>query len=128
MLQASPTLFGQFQKMHSRKFASSILHSPGPRPVACTCLTPGVESRKPPVERSKGDESTKEEVSVGRKRDDEGLQDWEKDRDQDRQEEHDERVGVRQEEHDEREQVRREEREDRKQAREDERETRRRSP
>jgi hypothetical protein len=95
---------------------------------ACTCLTPGVESRKPSAERSKGDESTKEEVSVGRKRDDEGLQDWEKDRDQDRQEEHDEREEVRQEEHDEREQVRREEREDRKQAREDERETRRRSP
>ncbi len=73
-------------------------HSPGPRPVACTCLTPGVESRKPPAERSKGDESTKEEVSVGRKRDDEGLQDWEKDR----QEDHDEREEVRQEEHDER--------------------------
>jgi hypothetical protein len=66
-----------------------------------------------PITIRNGDESTKEEVSVGRRRDDEGLQDWEKDRDQDRQEEHDERVGVRQEEHDEREQVRREEREDR---------------
>ena len=76
----------------------------------------------------KGKESTKEKVSVGRKRDDEGRQDWEKNRDQDRQEDHDERDEVRQEEHDEREQVRREEREDRKEAREDERETRRRSP
>jgi hypothetical protein len=92
-----------------------------------------------PITIRKGGESTKEKVSVGRKRDDEGLQDWEKDRDQDRQEdhderqqvrqeEHDERQQVRQEEHDEREEVRREEREDRKQAREDERERRRRSP
>jgi hypothetical protein len=52
-------------------------------------------------------------LSVGRERDDEGLQDWEK---------------VRQDEQDEREEVRREEREERKQGREDERETRRRSP
>jgi hypothetical protein len=73
-------------------------------------------------------ESTKEKVSVGRKRDDEGLQDWEKDRDQKRQDEHDESEEIRQEEHDERAQVRREEREERTQAREDERETRRRSP
>jgi hypothetical protein len=64
-----------------------------------------------PITIRKGGESTKEEVSVGRERDDEGLQDWEKDR---------------QEEHDEREEVRQEEREDRKQGREDERETRRR--
>jgi len=69
-----------------------------------------------PITIRKGGESTKEKVSVGRKRDDEGLQDC------------DEREEVRQEEHDEREEVRREEREDRKQAREDERETRRRSP
>jgi hypothetical protein len=68
-----------------------------------------------PITIRKGGESTKEKVSVGRKRDDEGLQDWEKDRDQDRQEEHDERQ-----------QVRQEEREDRKQERQDERETRRR--
>jgi hypothetical protein len=52
-------------------------------------------------------ESTKEKVGVGRKRDDEGLQDWEKDRDQKRQDEHDEREEIRQEEHDERAQVRR---------------------
>jgi hypothetical protein len=61
-----------------------------------------------PITICKEGESTKEKVSVGRKRDDEGLQDWEKDRDQDRQEEHDEREEVRQEEHDERKQVRRE--------------------
>ena len=47
----------------------------------------------------KAAESTKEEVSVGRKRDDEGLQDWEKDRDKERQDEHDESEEVRQEEH-----------------------------
>jgi hypothetical protein len=56
-----------------------------------------------PITIRKGRESTKEKVSVGRKREyDEGLQNWEKDRDQDRQEEHDEREEVRQEERDER--------------------------
>jgi hypothetical protein len=58
-----------------------------------------------PITICKGGESTKEKVRVGRERDDEGLQDWEKVR----QEEHDERKQVRQEEHDERKQVRREE-------------------
>jgi hypothetical protein len=75
----------------------------------------------PSAERSKGHESTKKEVSVGRKRDDEGLQDWEKDR----QEDHDEREEVRQEERDERKQVRQEEREDLKGKREEQRRTQR---
>ena len=51
-----------------------------------------------PITICKEGESTKEKVSVGRKRDDEGLQDWEKDRDQERQDEHDESEEIRQEE------------------------------
>ena len=58
---------------------------------------------------------------MGRQRDDEGLQDWEKDR----QEGHDEREEVKQEEHDERKQVRQEEREARKGKREDQSRTQR---
>jgi hypothetical protein len=65
------------------------------RPISETELPASGILGKPinvPITIRRGRESTKEKVSVGRKRDDEGLQDWEKDRDQDRQEEHDERA------------------------------------
>jgi isoaspartyl peptidase/L-asparaginase-like protein (Ntn-hydrolase superfamily) len=57
---------------------------------------------------------------MGRQRNDEGLQDWEKDR----QEGHDEREEVKQEEREESKQVRQEEREESKQVRQEEREDR----